>query len=791
MKTVKNLFLFLFSTVLFSLDGIAQTSVPVPANGLLDLRGISLDQTSVSLKGYWNYYPYQLLHPQDLAKYRKYNTIYPALWKEKSINQDPDPLNGYATYALTVLLPAQHPRLAVEIPDSYSSYKLFLNGKVFSQNGTPGTNQESTVPFWVAKTLNLPDNDTLQFVIQVSNFWHHKGGTAKQFLLGDQQTLQLKADRAAAFDLILAGCLFMGGLFFLGLFIFGRQDKPILYFSLFCIVYSYRMIGTGNYVLHGILPELPWLFTIRIEYLSLVTGVAVFGKYTQYLYPREVSKVIINLLVSFCLLYVLVILFTPASFFTSLINYFLIVMFIYTGYAFHTYILAMRKKRTGSVYALLSSGVMMIIFLIINLQYFGLIQPFKGFVFALYIAFFFLQSLVLSFRFSVHLKDAAVLAQEGLKAKSDFLSTMSHEIRTPLNSVIGMAHLLQRSNPRPDQHENVEVLLFSANNLLSIVNNILDYNKIEAGKIHFEQINMDVPALAKNIIAGIKTFAEEKRISLRYEIDERLNMYVVGDPTRTSQVINNLVHNAIKFTNEGYVKLAIHAEDISTDEITLLISVEDTGIGIENEKMKIIFERFTQADSSTSRKYGGTGLGLSISKKILELQGTELIIESEIGKGSKFSFRLRLKHNNEILQSREEKLVNLNENLKSLKGIGILLVEDNPMNVMVAQAFLERAGALIDVAVNGEEALKSFDGTRHRLILMDLDMPVMDGYQAARILRRQGQTVPIIALTASLPNEVQHEVYDAGLSDIMVKPFNPDDLLRAILLQLQPTERLA
>jgi CheY-like chemotaxis protein len=273
---------------------------------------------------------------------------------------------------------------------------------------------------------------------------------------------------------------------------------------------------------------------------------------------------------------------------------------------------------------------------------------------------------------------------------------------------------------------------------------------------------------------------------LKLDIDPRLTKKLIGDPTRTSQVLNNLVNNAIKFTKEGWVLLSIQAETITKDSVTVRISVTDTGIGIAPEKQQLIFERFTQADSSTSRSFGGTGLGLSISKKILEMQGCTLQLKSQPGAGSEFYFT------QSFLLSTEEAAVetpagsfNGEEETARLEGIAILLVEDNPLNVMVAKAFLERCGALIEVAENGLQAIEKFDAARHRLILMDLDMPVMDGYEATRLLRKNGETLPVIALTASLPKEVESDVYAAGLTDIIVKPFNPDDLIRVVLQHLK------
>ncbi len=788
MKTIARVTAYQLLLALLSFCCCAQPtapSLPLAQKGILDLRNTDLSKAPVSLNGEWRFYWKQLLQPGDPAAVSNNFIQYPSLWKGQQVNGQMLTSQGYASYTLTILLPKEKPRLALKIPDVYSSYKLYANGNVFYQNGQPAATADKAVPFWTTEVVVLPPNlDTLRLVLQVANFWHSKGGTYKEIIIGDKQQLLLKHHRDTAIDLLLAGCLFMGGLFFLGLFVFARKDKIILYFSLFCIISSYRMIGTDLYVLHSLFPDLNWLFSIRLEYLALVIGVALFSQYTRMLYPKDNIPVVMQAVIWFCLIYAGIILIAAPVIFSSLLIIFLCVMFLYIAYAFYVYIQAVRHKRSGSIYALLSSGVMLLVYFIVNLQYFNLIPEHKVIVFAGYIAFFFLQSLVLSHRFSETLRLAAMQAQQGLKAKSEFLSTMSHEIRTPLNSVVGMAHLLQRSKPRQDQKEHLDVLMFSAANLLSIVNNILDYNKIEAGKIIIEKINTDLPAICRNIVSGLRNLANEKMIGLQVDIDERLTQKVIGDPTRTSQVINNLLHNAIKFTKEGMVRLSVKADKFENGFVTVTISVRDTGIGIPVEKQQLIFERFTQADSSTSRSFGGTGLGLSISKKILEMQGSDLRLKSKPGEGSEFYFTQTFAISNEKTETTTDAVKDIPEETKLLQDVGILLVEDNPLNILVAQTFLERCGASIDVAVNGEEALEKFDALRHRMVLMDLDMPVMDGYEATRRLRLQGETLPVIALTASLPKEVESDVYAAGLTDIIVKPFDPDDLFRVILYHL-------
>ncbi len=781
--------------VCFLLLGISSASCmaagqpdPMARKGVLDLRGMNLSDKPVALDGEWGFFWKQLLTPDKPFPTGTPDYVaFPSLWKNIELNGHKLPSQGYATYTLSVLLPKKRTRIGMEVPDVYCTYKLYVNGVVQVQNGQPGTTADASTPFWTTRTIALPpgEPDTLTLVLQIANFWHFKGGPYKEILIGDKDMLFLKKNRDAAYDLVLAGCMFMGGLFFLGLFVFGRHDKTTLYFSLFCILYSYRMVGTDAYVLHTLFEHLNWFITIRIEYITLSLGAVLFCCYTRNLFPNDAHPLIMKVIIFFCLLYCGFNIFTPPMIFTAVLNVFLVTMFICIGYALYVNLQAARNRRSGSLYALLSTVIMLLILLLSNLNYFGLIPAVKLIDFTGYLAFFFLQSLALSHRFADTFQRATLQAQQGLKAKSEFLSTMSHEIRTPLNAVIGMTHLLRRNKPRGDQKEDLDVLLFSASNLLSIVNNILDYNKIEEGKISIEQIPMDLNAITRNIVAGLKSAAQEKGIALLLDIDHRLDKKLIGDPTRTSQVINNLVHNAIKFTREGSVRLSIHVETMTEGSATITIKVKDTGIGIPKDKQKMIFDRFTQADSSTSRSYGGTGLGLAITKKILEMQSVSLQLESEPGKGSIFYFTQHFPLTHEQAGEKDDATESV-DNSHLLAGICLLLVEDNPLNVLVAQTILENSGAVVEVAVNGQEALEMLDPGRHQLILMDLHMPVMDGYEATVLLRKRGFKLPIIALTASTPKEVEGEAYAAGLTDIVVKPFDPDDLCRVIMLHLPP-----
>jgi signal transduction histidine kinase/CheY-like chemotaxis protein len=363
------------------------------------------------------------------------------------------------------------------------------------------------------------------------------------------------------------------------------------------------------------------------------------------------------------------------------------------------------------------------------------------------------------------------------KAKSEFLATMSHEIRTPMNAILGMTHLLKQDSPRKDQIEPINILDFSGKTLLSLIDDVLDFSKIEAGKIEFEEIEFELNKLVNVILESFKVTAKNKGIEIYSDIDADIPNNLIGDPARLTQILNNLVSNAIKFTEEGEVKIGVNILHDYGDEIRLQFAITDTGIGIEEERAETIFESFTQASQDTKRLFGGTGLGLTISKQLAELQGGAIAVESEEGVGSTFFVELTFGKGDEIEEV--EKDVS-EEGTKSLIGLKVLLAEDNVVNQKVMQRFLERWNVEMKVVEDGVEALEALKEHNYDVILMDLQMPNMDGYEAAEHIRKLDdpykRNIPIIALTAAALKEVREKVYAAGMTDFVTKPFNPADL---------------
>lgn len=369
-------------------------------------------------------------------------------------------------------------------------------------------------------------------------------------------------------------------------------------------------------------------------------------------------------------------------------------------------------------------------------------------------------------------------AEQATKAKSRFLSVMSHEIRTPMNAIIGMSHLLIRENPRPDQLENLNVLKFSAENLMALLNDILDFSKIEENKIELERVPFNIRDLGRNLINSFIPRAAEKNLALSLQLDESLPDGLVGDPVRLGQVVGNLISNAIKFTSEGTVTFAVRTIGKTTSTATIELSVEDTGIGIEKSKLNSIFETFTQASSSITREFGGTGLGLAIVRRLVMQMGSQVQVSSTPGKGSRFAFELKLPLADLDLVMQVKAVT---EEVGDLKRARILLVEDNNLNIKIATKFLTRWNADYQIAENGLIAVGKMKKEHFDLILMDLQMPVMDGYEATTQIRQFNSSIPVIALTAEASSGSKELVTVHGMNDFVTKPFNPEDLYRKLV----------
>lgn len=364
-------------------------------------------------------------------------------------------------------------------------------------------------------------------------------------------------------------------------------------------------------------------------------------------------------------------------------------------------------------------------------------------------------------------------AEVAATAKSRFLSNMSHELRTPLNGIIGASNLLLQENYLPHQKSNLDILKYSSEHMMVLVNDILDFNKIEAGKLELETRPVNIMQFMNKIINQFAGQVQTKGLRFHTAIDIHLDNEMFTDETRLNQILSNLLSNAIKFTDRGSISLTAKQLFSTSEKATVQFVVKDTGIGIPENKHREIFRSFTQADIDTTRKFGGTGLGLTISKRLINMFNSELMLKSQEGRGSEFFFTLELKIN------QDNKLYTVEDHhqqLTSLEGIKILIAEDNKVNMSIAKRFLNKWGVQVSEAVNGKEAVEKFRSDNYDLMLIDLEMPEMDGPTALREIRRYNHSVPAMAFTAAVYENMQNDLLKKGFVDYIHKPFRPQDL---------------
>ena len=394
---------------------------------------------------------------------------------------------------------------------------------------------------------------------------------------------------------------------------------------------------------------------------------------------------------------------------------------------------------------------------------------------------------------NVQLAEARVSADAANIAKSDFLANMSHEIRTPMNAIIGMTHLALQTELNDKQKSYIGKAHHSAENLLGILNDILDFSKIEANKLELEAVDFQLEAVIDNMITLTKLMAEEKGIQLSVCIDPDVPKYLNGDPLRLSQVLINLGDNAVKFSNRGdTISFKVTLQEETELDARLQFNVQDTGIGITPEQQERLFQPFSQADNSTTREYGGTGLGLVISQKVVQMMDGEIWVESEQDVGSTFTFTVHLKKQqgslSQIGSSDAQSKSTYNEATARLHGAKILLVDDNDLNQEYLCELLEMIGITVETAFNGQEALnllanQDFDG-----VLMDCQMPIMDGYEATRQIRKQEKfkDMPVIAMTANVMRGDREKVLAVGMNDHIPKPFEIDAMFATLAKWIKP-----
>lgn len=772
-------------------------------NGVLSLKDWNFDvDGNIKLDGKWQFYWNKLLSPQDLKndsiKATGYYSV-PMYWtKYEGLNL---PAKGFATYRLKIKTNGKLQSLGIKTPEIYTEFKLWINDKLIDEHGSF---TDGKIKFLNPKTYSFAsDTDTIDIVIQIKNYSHGNAGIGQSFILGNSDTIYKQRYYAIIKEMVLIAICCFAGLYHLILFLFRKKEKNLLFFGFFCLAIALRTILTGETTIMEFFPNLQFALTSRISTISVTLCMLTFITFTYYQFEEESPKLLTKILLILNGTYSVIIVFAPTFVYSYMFQYY---FFIILVSAILIVYIALKCALKGSLTAIIFSiGVSFLVIAGANdmLYYLQIIETgyYVAFGFVLFIL---AQSMLLSIGFANDYNVIKKLSQRLQildKLKDDFLANTSHELRTPLNGIIGISESLIDgvTGTLPAKTiENLKLVVSSGKRLSALINDILDYSKLKNNDIIIKNQEVDFKQLVSVVITIIKSTKPYNKVLFIDEIPNNLPL-VQGDEARLQQIMYNILGNSIKFTKEGYIKVTAEEKNDFIE-----ICIEDTGIGISNDKLEDIFKPFEQVEESSQREFGGTGLGLSITKKLIELHGGSICIESEVGKGSKFYFKLKKALNaskNHPLDSRlfditdasKNELAAISDNtsfssteLENNSSFKLLVVDDEKINLQVITNILTIQNYTIDIATNGLTALDLIKNNAYDLILLDIMMPKMSGYEVCKRIRKNNTIyeLPVIMLTAKNQPEDITAAFNLGANDYIIKPFDKNELLSRIKTQL-------
>jgi signal transduction histidine kinase/ActR/RegA family two-component response regulator len=777
-------------------------SPPVASQGVMDLSNWNFEiNGSIRLNGEWGFQWKELLAPDEfLASDTTQNNTFvklPSSWNGYQVNGETLGGDGYATYHLRIIGIKSHKKLMFRTSWMGTSYNLFINGELIASNGLVATTRKTMIPQYLPLTTSYyADAESLEVILQVANFYHAEGGAWYPIEIGLEQQVTKIREGHLSVNLFLCGAIFIMGIYYLGLYLYRRKEKSSLMFSLFCLLMAFRSLLTGELYLPSIFPSIDWHLLVQLDYLSFYLGVLFFAAFIHELFPQLYSKHFLNGFIAICILFSFTVIVFSVNTFTQYISIFRIFTVIFSIYTTYILIVAVLRKTQGAK-TILAGGVFLFLSIISEVTYQqGLLDHYFFFSSDFgYIVFICSQSFILMMRYTRAFNESERLlasvnrAENATQAKSQFLAKMSHEIRTPLNGILGVVQLMGKTKLTELQKGYLKLVGDSGVLLLNIINDILDLSKVESGKMTLEEISFNLETLAQGVLSLYRGQASQKSVALFLEYDANLAKTFIGDSIRLNQVLLNLTNNAIKFTEQGTVTMQIMGTTSTPTHAGLEIKVKDNGIGISSVVLETLFDSFKQADESTTRKYGGTGLGLAISKQIIDLMGGNIIAQSEPQVGSTFIISLHLKRDENSHQ--EESVIYVDEETETETKLSghIMVVDDSDINRIIAQYMAEGFGLTVSMAENGQQAVEKIQTHHFEMILMDCEMPIMDGYEASRTIRSlqslEART-PIVAVTANAYEENRKKCKEAGMDDFLSKPIMEDALLEMLKKWMPP-----
>lgn len=781
---------------------------PKAFNGVLDLKDLDLQKTGpVKLDGYWQFCWNRLLAPgvqewsdTDLAGFYpvpRFWTAYPG---------HNFPAAGRAAYRLIVKMSGKNKRLALQTPELFTEYCLWINGRLVRQNGIfPGKPVRFLKPDILTLSLDASD---VEIVLQMRNRLHGNAGIAQSFILGTEKQIYRKFIISTAMEIMLISICLFAGFYHTIIFVFRQNDKELLWFGLFCFMVALRTLFTGTTLISWIIPELNFTIASRLATVSIPCCVILFQLFSYFFFKKKLPRFFFCLITGLHFLYAACIPFVSTMAYSVIFKYYLVAVAASVLFVFYINVKAIGNKTAFAL--LFLSGCLVLAAGVVNdmLHYLQVINT--GYYLSLFfLGFILIHSLMLAIKFSQEHRTVAMLSEK-LKVvdrlKDEFLANTSHELRTPINGIIGVAESLIHGAAGPlskNARQNLGLIVSSGKRLSTLINDVLDFSKLRNNDILMSKKPQDLRQMVSVVMTVIKATTPNKAIELINDIPEDAP-FVYGDENRLQQILYNLIGNGVKYTEQGYVRVRANpASDM------IQVRVEDSGIGIDPSLEARIFNSFEQGNGSIEREYSGTGLGLPITKKLVELHGGVIRVESIPGHGSSFIFTLpqvdanekKIKEGN-FVPTPLNRILPFPETGYSLpdtstdKGAKqILIVDDEAVNGQVLLNYLgiKKLGA--EFVPSGRLALERIKTHRYDLVLLDIMMPRMSGYEVCRQLREKFSTfeLPIIFLTTkNQPSDIV-TAFEMGGNDYIVKPVDKTELFARIdtLLSLKETATTA
>lgn len=813
MFVLRKSFLLCNLFTILSINSIAQNTnqiIPVAQNGIIDLQNWNFDNDGViKLNGEWEFFWNTFIED----KYNASSSIdsidfisVPGNWNEHSTANKQITGHGYASYRVHVKLKSRQ-ELAIKYLNAATSSDVFVDGKLLFSSGHPGKTEETTIPSYRPGVIYFfPSAKEFDIVVQVASFNHKKGGLWEPIILGTKKQINEYVNIRLFFEILFVGFILIMAIYHLILFSRYTNEKPSLYFGLFSLLISNRMLVTGEYTIY-MLGDFKWSLLVEADYLSFYLAILFFLYFMKSLFKEEVTKIPTLIITSVTLIFSLSVISLPPLYFSHGIVYFQIFVIFAGIYTFYVLYRAIKNKREGTMYFIYGFAILFIcvvhdILKVNEFLFSASISSLGLTIFILFQAYFLSIRIRTAFetnkKLSIELQkqnneyaflnqrykeqnESLIIAKEKAEEsdllKSAFLANMSHEIRTPMNGILGFTRLLKKPNLSGErQEEFIDVIQKSGTRMLNTVNDIIDISKIDSGQMEIFLDNFSLYDEISSIFAFFRQEADEKGImlNLNYDIEDK-EIILQTDNSKFNSILTNLIKNAIKFTQNGQI-------DISCSLINdfFQCTVRDTGIGIPENRINAIFNRFEQADYKNNKAFEGSGLGLAISKAYAEMLGGQISVISEEGKGSAFTFRTpfiitEIKSDSNQHSAGERKKFSAKDNLK------ILIAEDDKDSATYLSETIKNTAKEILFAYTGNEAIEI---CRNRpdldIVLMDIKMPECNGYEATKHIRKFNRELIIIAQTAFALAGDKEKAIKAGCNDYIAKPIDIDELFQII-----------